>query len=90
MAGIKQTVPNYIFGASNQPDQLKIPGFVNEALNIYPDVTEGCEKRPGTRHINTLTGVGTNERTWFAIDHGGDERFIGKVDGDGNVRIWVQ
>jgi len=88
MAGIKQTVPNYIFGASNQPDQLKIPGFVNEAINIYPDVTEGCEKRHGTRHINTLTGVGTTELTWFAMDHGNDEIFIGKVDANGNVRIW--
>jgi len=104
MAGIKQTVPNYIFGASNQPDQLKIPGFVNEAINIYPDVTEGCEKRHGTRHIDTLIGVGTTDRTWFAMDPGGsvgpgplgdvsspaspEEGFIGKVDVNGKVRIW--
>jgi len=88
MTGIKQTVSNYIFGASNQSDQLKIPGFVREAINIYPDVTEGCEKRPGTRHISTLTGVGTTERTWFAIDHGRSERFIGRVGTSGNVRIW--
>jgi len=92
MAGIKQTVPNYIFGASNQSDQLKIPGFVSEAVNIYPDVTEGCEKRPGTRHINTLIDVGATsywpQHTWFALDYGGDEQFIGKVETLGNVRIW--
>ena len=91
MAGIKQTVPNYIFGASNQPDQLKIPGFVNEALNIYPDVTEGCVKRPGTTHINKIetTGIGdNNEIKWFAIDHGGDDRFIGYVEKGGTVRVF--
>jgi len=99
MAGIKQTVPNYIFGASNQPDQLKIPGFVSEAINIYPDVTEGCEKRPGTRHINTLSlqrlddSPGVNWIThyqgkWFALDYGANESFIGNVSKTGHVRVF--
>jgi len=91
MTGIKQTVPNYIFGASNQPDQLKIPGFVNEALNIYPDVTKGCMKRPGTRYINKLEADPSPK--WFAIDYGPDEwenanSFIGHVDRDGHVRVF--
>ena len=42
MAGITQTIPNYVFGESNQPEELKIPGFVKEAINIYPDITEGA------------------------------------------------
>jgi len=89
MAGIKQTVPNYIFGASNQPDQLKIPGFVNEAVNIYPDVTEGCEKRPGTRHINKLETVRAPfAPKWFAIDYGVDNSFIGHVDHTGHVKVF--
>ena len=54
MAGITQTVPNYIQGISLQPDELKLPGQVNDALNVLPNITKGLEKRPGSEFIKTL------------------------------------
>ena len=51
MAGITQTVPNYIQGISQQPDELKLPGQVNNALNVLPNITKGLEKRPGSEFI---------------------------------------
>ena len=49
MAGITQTVPNYVGGISEQADQLKTPGQVKSILNGIPDLTYGLYKRPGTK-----------------------------------------
>ena len=48
MTSIAQTVPNYIFGISEQPDYLKRPGQVVDSVNMTPDVTSGLTKRPGS------------------------------------------
>ena len=53
MAGITQQVPNYIFGISEQPDELKVPGQVTDLKNGLPDVTRGLQKRPGSQYVNT-------------------------------------
>ena len=55
MAGITQTVPNYIQGISQQPDELMLPGQVKDALNVLPNITKGLEKRPGSEFLKTLT-----------------------------------
>ena len=34
MAGITQTIPTYWGGISEQPDELKKPGQVTEAINV--------------------------------------------------------
>ena len=47
MAAVTQTIPNFLGGVSNQPDDKKLPGQVKEALNVYPDPTFGLQKRPG-------------------------------------------
>ena len=48
MAGITQEIPNYgTGGISQQPDQLKRPGQVKDAVNVIPDVVHGLYKRPG-------------------------------------------
>ena len=41
MTSIRQTIPNYHGGISQQPDELKSPGQVVEAKNVYPDVVQG-------------------------------------------------
>ena len=46
MASISQTIPYYIQGISEQPDQLKKKGQVRDALNVLPDITDGLLKRP--------------------------------------------
>jgi len=55
MAGVTQTIPTYTGGISQQPDELKIPGQVNIAKNVIPDVTEGLTKRPGGKLVASLS-----------------------------------
>ena len=33
MTAISQTIPNYVLGISEQPDQLKTPGQVRDLVN---------------------------------------------------------
>ena len=46
MSSITQTIPSYVSGISQQSDYLKVPGQVNKAKNVLPDITEGLQKRP--------------------------------------------
>ena len=88
MAGITQTVPNYIQGISQQPDELKLPGQVNDALNVLPNITKGLEKRPGSEFIKTLDlhGDVLEEGKYFLIDQ--DKKYIGRVDKTGKIEVW--
>ena len=68
MASVTQLVPTLTGGVSQQPDELKVPGQVNVANNVLPDVTHGLLKRPGGKLISSLSD-GTNNSTsngrWF-------------------------
>ena len=99
MANIRQTIPNYIQGISQQPDELKVPGQVRDALNCIPDVTTGLSKRPGARLINPIgfTDVGQvleqfqptqRDGHWFTFEGEDKKSFIGVVKRDGVVLIW--
>ena len=79
MASVSQVIPNYVQGISNQPDQLKIPVQVRDLKNAWPDVTRGCLKRPGSKHIADLHTY--SDGTWFTIDRGRNpsQQFLGKV-----------
>ena len=55
MASVTQTVHTYTGGISQQPDELKVPGQVNKAKNVIPDVTHGLMKRPGGRLVASLS-----------------------------------
>ena len=46
MTNVTQTIPNLTQGISQQPDEYKVPGQVNEMINALPDVTQGLLKRP--------------------------------------------
>ena len=39
MSSVTQTIPTLTGGLSQQPDELKVPGQVNVANNVLPDVT---------------------------------------------------
>ena len=54
MASVTQLVPTLTGGVSQQPDELKVPGQVNVANNVLPDVTHGLLKRPGGKLIASL------------------------------------
>ena len=79
MASITQTIPNYISGISEQPDQLKNPGQVKEALNVIPEVQTGLVKRPGSRFLADLNGDMKDEGTFFHYYRDQDEQWLGQV-----------
>ena len=39
MTSVTQLLPNFIQGINEQPDELKKPGQVRNAVNVYPDVS---------------------------------------------------
>tara|TARA_R100000458_G_scaffold48611_1_gene47746 strand:+ start:853 stop:3999 length:3147 start_codon:yes stop_codon:yes gene_type:complete len=87
MAGITQTIPTYWGGISEQPDELKKPGQVTDAINVLPDVTQGLLKRPGSK----LIGGNLNsslEGKWFSYYRDKSEQYIGQVARDGDIKMW--
>ena len=99
MAAVTQTIPNYLGGVSNQPDDKKRPGQVTKCINAYPDATFGLTKRPGFKFLTTLkeTGGAAFDNTdldnakWFYINRDADERYIGCIVGHAStpdIHIW--
>ena len=91
MASVTQLVPTLTGGVSQQPDELKVPGQVNVANNVLPDVTHGLLKRPGGKLIASLSD-GTNNSTtngrWFHYYRDEDEQYIGQVSRTGDINMW--
>ena len=88
MAGITQTIQTYHGGISEQPDFLKLPGQVRSAKNVYPDITYGLMKRPGSKLITTLEPSPSNSK-WFHYYRSAEEgSFIGPIDSTGAVNIY--
>ena len=46
MTAVSQSYPNYLGGLNEQPDELKKPGQLVEALNVIPDPVIGLIRRP--------------------------------------------
>lgn len=88
MSSISQSIPNFLLGVSQQPDNRKRPGQVNDAINTFPDFALGMLKRPGGKFISKLEGA-TVRGKWFPIMRDGTEKYIGQYDTTDNVfRIW--
>ena len=90
MTSIRQTVPAYNAGISEQPDHLKCPGQLTDIVNAIPDVTRGLYKRPGAARVGTapLASVQSGG-AWFHYFRDENEgAYIGQIDSSGNVRIW--
>ena len=91
MASVTQLVPTLTGGVSQQPDELKVPGQVNVANNVLPDVTHGLLKRPGGKLVTSLSD-GTNNSTtngrWFHYYRDEDEQYIGQVSRAGDINMW--
>ena len=88
MAGITQQIPNYIFGMSEQPDELKVPGQVKDLVNGLPDVTRGLAKRPGSALVASMFPTFTSGSHWFNIERDENEQYIGAVHPNGEVQVW--
>lgn len=91
MAAITQAIPNLLGGVSQQPDPVKLPGQVREAINTYLDPTFGCSKRPPTRFINSLATDVPEDAKWFPIFRDKQERYVACIYKEGNqtkLRVW--
>ena len=91
MSSISQTVPNFVLGISEQPDQLKSLGQVRDLVNGVPDVTRMLGKRPGTEHIRQLIGDTEHNGHWFDIYRDDNNIYIGRITpaaNNGTVDVW--
>ena len=91
MAAISQTINNVLGGVSQQPDPVKLPGQVREAVNAYLDPTFGCMKRPGTQYIGLLAEDVPETAEWFPVFRDGLERYVGCIyveNGTARIRVW--
>jgi hypothetical protein len=88
MASITQKVSNYVLGMSEQPDELKQPGQVNNLKNGLPDITTGLVKRPGSELVSTITPLTNAKSKWFHIYTDKDEQYIGQIKNDGVTKIF--
>tara|TARA_X000001036_G_scaffold145618_1_gene138456 strand:+ start:846 stop:3734 length:2889 start_codon:yes stop_codon:yes gene_type:complete len=102
MASITQKINSVNGGISQQPDELKVPGQVVSAKNVFPDVTHGLQKRPGSKLIDSLSNGTKNSYTtgkWFSYYRDETEQYIGQVirrkesngsshADDGLIRMW--
>ena len=94
MTSVTQTIPTLTGGLSQQPDELKIPGQVNVANNVIPDVTHGLLKRPGGKLVKSLsdsssTGFNSVENgRWFSYYRDETESYIGQISRTGDISVW--
>ncbi len=95
MTAVSQLLPNFIQGINEQPDELKKPGQVRDAVNVYPDITKGLLKRTGYELIGSVVDNALPyppaDGTWFYVTRReGTEkkRYLFNVSTTGFVRGW--
>lgn len=91
MAAVTQVIPNMLGGVSQQPDPIKLPGQVREAINAYLDPTFGCRKRPATKFIAELDTDIPLSAKWLSIFRDQSERYVVACYHDTGafiVRVW--
>ena len=90
MANIRQTVPAYSAGISEQPDHLKFPGQVKSCINAVPDITKGLFKRPGAKRVgpNKLANVQSGGSYFHYYRDDNEGSYIGQVAPNGQLRVW--
>ena len=88
MSGISQTIPSYTGGISEQPDYIKAPGTVKDAVNVVPDLTYGLMKRLGAKRLAKITPSAENSKWFHFYKNAKQGVYIGQIDKDGAVKIW--
>ena len=91
MASVTQQVPTLTGGISQQADELKVPGQVNVAQNVLPDITNGLMKRPGGQFVGSLSDGNNNavdNGRWFHYYRDEEEQYIGQVSRTGDINMW--
>jgi hypothetical protein len=85
MSTITQRIPNFLLGISQQPDNRKFPGQLNDCVNAFPDYALGLLKRPGGQFQSDLYGA-TADGKWFSILRDPQEKYVAQYD-DNQFRI---
>lgn len=90
MGAVSQRIPNLLGGISQQPDPVKLPGQVREAVNVHLDPTFGCRKRPATQFIAQLATNVPQDTKWFSIFRDNNERYAVAIYYNPNftLRVW--
>ena len=92
MSAVSQKIPNLLGGISQQPDPVKLPGQVRDAVNVYLDPTFGCRKRPATELVASLTTDVPEDARWFPIYRDDREKYAVAMYFDSNndftLRVW--
>ena len=86
MSTLTQRIPTFLLGISQQPDNLKFPGQVVDADNVFPDYALGMLKRPGGKFVATLKDATTSGK-WFSILRDAGEKYVAQYD-NSIFRIW--
>lgn len=86
MTSVRQKIPNFIGGISQQPDEKIPPGTVKDALNATPDVKGILSKRPGSELIGTLSDH--IDGKWHCYFRDNDEQYFMRIRRDGQVDVW--
>ena len=86
MSTLTQRIPTLLLGISQQPDNLKFPGQVVDAQNVFPDYALGMLKRPGGKFVAKLKDASTSGK-WFSILRDAGEKYVAQYD-DNIFRIW--
>lgn len=55
---LNTSIPNLAQGVSQQPDNLRYPGQCDEQINAWSTVVEGLVKRPNSRFLYDMYGLG--------------------------------
>ena len=71
MSTIKQNIPTFLNGISQQPDKKKIPTQLKDAVNTYPDYALGLLKRPGGKFVSNLYNAENISTTITSATHNG-------------------
>jgi hypothetical protein len=86
MTSVRQKIPNFIGGISQQPDEKIPPGTVKDALNVVPDVKGILGKRPGSKLVGTLSDH--TEGVWHHYFRDNNEQYFIRIRRDGQVDVW--
>ena len=90
MSAVSQSYLNYLGGLNEQPDELKKPGQLVEALNVIPDPVIGLSRRPGFELLGSISGASPTG-TWFEVELNNqvndDYIYFGCINQDGSVHI---
>ena len=86
MSTLTQRIPTLLLGISQQPDNLKFPGQVVDANNVFPDYALGMLKRPGGKYVASLKDAVTSGK-WFPILRDENEKYVAQYDGS-TIRVW--